>query len=284
MRLAWYSLCFELPDGWEVTRYSTAAPSGRFEFTDRGGSLGRLSWESSRKVPDETRILTEYHRRYLQTYDEDQVRGFSGIQTERVGSFLVGYRHEGEPCQAVAHLKDARVTLMWVFPVYSAERMSRLWKPILESFEPNLGTWRQWACFGIRCRLPAGFDIERAASRPADAWLEFQHRNMHRIDFHRWGVPRELLRGRDLAEFFRHMLVGSGMSVLESRPETWRGMASVRVKIQARGTRGMDRLYASVWDGEGRIWHDVAEKRLYAWVQAAPKRVTLLTESEVLPA
>lgn len=282
MRLAWHDFVFQLPDDWEVTLYSTAVPSGRFEFTNREGSLGRLSWEHTQRFPDEQRILTEYHRRYLRDHDKSEFQGFSGIHTERVGAFLMGYRHADEPCQAVAHLKEAGVVLMWVFPKYSEQRMKQIWKPILESFTPNADEWREWGCFGIRCRLPRAFDIERARCLPADAWIEFQHKNMHRIDFHRWGLPRELLRGESLEGFFRRILRGSDARVLECRPETWRGMESVRTSIETRGTRGMDQLYASFWHGEGRIWHDTEEKRLYAYVQAAPKKIALLGEAEML--
>jgi len=281
MRLAWHSFIFELPDDWEATRYSIAVPSGRFEFNNRDGPLGRLSWERCTSLPDQERILVEYHRRYLRQHDKEAFQGFSGIRTERVGSFLVGYRRPGEPCQAVAHLKDMGVVLMWVFPSFSNANLTEQWKPILRSSRPNVGTWREWACFGIRCRLPSGFEIERAACRPADAWIEFQHRNMHRIDIHRWGIPRELLRERDLQGFFTHVLRGSGALVLDCQEETWRHMASVRAAIETRGTRGMDRLYSSYWRGEARVWHDTSEKRLYAYVQAAPKKVALLAESEV---
>ncbi len=284
MRLAWHDFAFDLPDDWEVTRYSIAAPVGRFEFSDRRGSLGRLSWEHSKRVPDEERILAEYHRRYLRQHDKDAFEGFSGIKTRKVGAFRVGYRHKGEPCQAVAYLKDAAVVLMWVFPNYSSSRMERLWKPLLESFEPNSGEWREWACFGIRCRLPRDFEIERAACLPADAWIEFQHKNMHRVDVHRWGLPRELLRGRDLEAFAADVLRGSGARVLESHAETWREMDSVRLVIETRGTRGMDRLFASHWRGHARFWHNASEKRLYGWVQAAPKKVTQFTDAEVFPA
>lgn len=283
MRLAWHHFIFDLPDDWEVTRYSTAVPCGRFEFASREGSLGRLSWETTQRFPDEQRILTEYHRRYLRQSDKAEFQGFSGIQTERVGPFLVGYRHTGEPCQAVAHLGDTGIVLLWVFPAYSDQRLKQIWLPILKSFRPNAGAWREWGCFGLQCRLPQGFDIERAACRPADAWIEFQHKNMHRIDVHRWGLPRELLRGRDLEGFFRHILRGSGARVLESRQETWRGLPSVRTSIETRGTLGMDRLYASCWRGEGRIWHDAAAKRLYAYAQAAPRKVILVSETEMFP-
>ena len=283
MRLGWYDFVFDLPDDWEITRYATAAPSGRVEFMNRHGTLGRISWEGCKKLPDEERILTEYHSRYLLQFDKDEFQGFSGIQTERIGPFLLGYRNPGEPCQAVAHLPDCKKMLMWVFPDYSPERLKTVWRPILESFVANDAAWREWAAFGIQCKLPAGFELESAACKPADVWFAFQHKNMHRIDVHRWGLPRELLRSWDLDAYFRHVLRGAGVRVTHSAATTWRGMASVEISMETRGTRGMDRLHGGHWLGKGRIWHNTEEKRLYAWIQAAPKKVALFEEAEMFP-
>jgi len=281
MRLAWYDFSFELPDNWEASRYSIAAPTGRFEFVDRDGDLGRLSWEQSRRTPDDERILTEYHRRYLQQNDENQVQGFAGIKTGRVGSFRVGYRHDGEPCQALLHLPARRKTLLWVFPGYSEQSMNRVWKPILESFKPNHGDTRHWSAFGIACSLPAGFGMEKAICRPADVWFEFQHKNLHRVDIHRWGLPRELLRGGDMETFIRRVVANQEGRVLTATASEFRGMESLKLTTEIRGTKGMDRLYSSHWRGVGRVWHDTAAKRLYACMQAGPKKVKLLAEDEI---
>jgi len=281
MRLAWYDFSFELPDHWEPSLYSIAAPTGRFEFVDRQGSLGRLSWERSPRIPDENRILTEYHRRYLQQKDADQVAGFAGIQTRQIGRFSVGFRHEGEPCQALLHLPDGGKTLLWVFPDYSPSRMNAVWTPILESFKPNRGATRHWSAFGISCWLPDGFEMEQAICRPADVWFEFQHKNMHRVDLHRWGLPRELLSGRDMEQFVRSVVASQEGRVLTARKTTFHGMGAVELTTEIRGTRGRDRLFSSYWKGIGRIWHNTTEKRLYACMQAGPAKVRLLTDQEL---
>ncbi|MBT3294054.1 MAG: hypothetical protein HN919_18100 [Verrucomicrobia bacterium] len=283
MRLAWYDFSFELPDAWEASRYSTAAPTGRFEFVDRNGDLGRLSWEHSKRTPDEERILTEYHRRYLQQHDQDKASGFSGIKTRRVGQFRVGYRHAGEPCQALLHLPECRKSLLWVFPTYTEEQMNRVWAPILESFKPNSAAMRDWAAFGIACALPAGFEVEKAICRPADVWLEFQHTNMHRVDIHRWGLPRELLRDRDMETFMRKVTTNQEGRILTAEKGEFRGMESVELTTEIRGTKGMDRLFSAYWRGVGRIWHNTDEQRLYACMQAGPRKVTLLKDEELLP-
>ena len=283
MQLAWYDFSFELPDSWEASRYSTAAPTGRFEFADRNGNLGRLSWEHGKRIPDEERILTEYHRQYLQRYDEDKVKGFNGIKTQRFGRFKVGYRNGGEPCQALLHLPECGKSLLWVFPDYSEERLTRVWAEILESFKPNSGATRAWAAFGIACSLPAGFEVEKAICRPADVWIEFQHKNLHRVDIHRWGLPRELLRNSDMETLIRRVVASQEGRVLTATKSTFRGMESLELTTEIRGTKGMDRLFSSYWRGVGRIWHDTQNKRLHAYMQAGPRKMRLLTETELFP-
>lgn len=281
MRLSWYDFSFELPDHWETSRYSIAQPVGRFEFLDRNGPLGRVSWEVSKRIPDQKRILAEYHRRYLENQDEGRVSSFSGIKTTHVGEFMVGYRNPGEPCQASAYLPESKKTLLWVFPSYDEKLMREVWNPILESFHPNRGAIREWSAFGIACRLPSAFEIERLICRPADVWIEFQHKNMHRLDFHRWGLPRELLRNSDMEEFIRRVVVSQEGRVLSAKKTRFRNMESVELQTEIRGTKGMDRLFSSYWNGTGRIWHDEDEKRLYACMQAGPAKVRLLRDQEI---
>lgn len=282
-RIAWYDFSFEIPDNWEATRYSIAAPSGRFEFMDRDGALGRLSWEHSRRIPDEERILSEYHRRYLQQFDEDEYRGFTGIKTRRIGRFRVGYRNKGEPCQALLHLPECKKALLWVFPNYSEEMMINVWAPILESFEPNSHGWRNWSAFGIACALPGEFEVEKVICRPGDVWFEFQHKNMHRVDIHRWGLPRELLRNSDMEIFIRRVITSQEGRVLTAQKSVFRGMESLALTTETRGTKGMDRLFSAYWRGTGRVWHNVEQKRIYAYFQAAPRKVELINEERLFP-
>jgi hypothetical protein len=282
MRIAWHDVVFYLPDHWEVTCYSIASQVGRLEFTDRQGALGVLSWETCKRLPDEERILTEHHRRYLKQYDKDAFQRFAVFDTRRIGAFLVGHPADGAPCSAVTHLARQSKVLMWSFPSFSPEKLERIWRPILESFQPNDGDWRAWSLFGLRCQLPRDVELEESACKPADVWMAFERRNLHKIDLHRWGLPREVLRTRDLESFFRDVLRGHEGRVLTSRRDTFRGMESVSVTAEVRGTHGMDKLFASRWRGAGRIWHDKDEKRIYAWVQSAPRKVDLLGEQELL--
>jgi len=282
VRIAWHDFTAEVPDQWEVSRYSVAAQVGRLEFADRHGPLGVLSWETCKRLPDEKRILTEYHRRYLKQFDKEAFQRFSEFETRRVGAFLVGHPAAGAPCSAVTHLARESKVLLWSFPEFSPEKFERIWRPILESCKPNDGVWREWSLFGIRCRLPRDFELEEASCKPADVWLAFERKNMHKVDLHRWGVPRELLRTRNLESFFGDVLRGHEGRILTSSRDTFHGMESVKITAEIRGTHGMDKLYAARWPGVGRIWHDTTEKRIYAWVQSAPRKVELLDEKELL--
>lgn len=282
MQIAWHDVAFDLPDHWEVTGYSIASQAGRLEFSSRQGALGVLSWETCKRMPDERRTLSEHHRRYLKENDKEAFQRFAELETRRVGAFLVGLPADGAPCQAVMHLERQSKLLLWSFPNFSKAKYEETWRPILESFRPNDSEWRIWSMFGIRCRLPRDFELEESACKPADVWLAFERKNLHRIDLHRWGLPRELLRNRDLESFLRDVLRGHEGKVLSSHKETFRGMESVSITAEVRGTHGMDRLYGARWKGTGRIWHNTEEKRLYAWVQSAPAKVELMDEKEFL--
>lgn len=283
MRLAWHEFMFDLPADWEVTRYSIGAPVGRFEFANRAGGLGRLSWEKSKRIPDDHRIVAEYYRRHMDRHHPNPEKDGQSITTKRIGAFYVGYRNEGEPCQAITHLKHPGVILMWLFPDYTPRQLAELWAPILESFEPNNRPWRAWGGFGFDFALPCEFELEQVQILPADVWMEFQHKNMHRVDIHRWGLPRELLRNSDLEGFASRILKGSGVRIVDTRTEVWRGMESVLFKTETRGTKGMDKLFSSYWPGKTRFWHDAAAKRIYACIQTAPKKLPLLGPEEIFP-
>lgn len=281
MRIAWHDVIFDVPDLWEVTRYSIATQIGRMEFANRYGAQAVLSWETGTRPPDEERILTEYHLRHLKQNNKEAFRRFAKLETRRVGSFLAGIPADGEPCQAVTCLAHPSKVLMWSFPAFSKETFEHMWRPILESFKPNDGEWRAWSIFGIQCRLPHEFELDEVVCKPADVWLTFERKNLHKISLHRWGMPRELLRERTLDAFFRAVVRGHEGRVLTSTTEPFRGMESVTVTAEIRGSHGMDKLYAAHWRGTGRIWHDKEEKRLYAWIQSPPRKVELLDENTV---
>lgn len=283
VKLAWHEFIFDLPDDWEATRYSIGAPVGRFEFANRSGGLGRLSWEKSKRIPDDHRIVAEYYRRHMDRHHAGKTKDEGRVHTTRVGRFYVGFRNEGEPCQAITYLEEPRVILMWLFPEYTASKLAQIWEPILTSFEPNNRPARVWAGFGFQYQLPQKFELEQAKILPADVWMEFQHKNMHRVDIHRWGLPRELLRHRDLEAFARQISTGSGIRVLETRVEPWRNMDSVLLKTVTRGTKGMDKLFWSNWPGRTRFWHHTGEKRIYACIQTAPQKIPLLNVEDIFP-
>lgn len=104
---------------------------------------------------------------------------------------------------------------------------------------------------------------------------------MHRVDLHRWGLPRELLSGRDMEQFVRSVVASQEGRVLTARKTTFHGMDAVDLTTEIRSTRGRDRLFSSYWNGIGRIWHDTAWKRLYACMQAVPAKVRLLTDRDL---
>jgi hypothetical protein len=271
MQIAWLDSIFEVPDSWEVTRYSIASQTGRIEFTGREGNLGVFSWEKCKRLPDEKRILTEYYRNYLKEYDKEGFKNFKELNTSVMGKFIAGIPDEGQPLNAVTHLAEENKMIMWNFPSYSPKK-EKIWRPILESFRPNNKSMRRWSMFGINCELPKEFELDDALCKPADVWLNFEHKNLHKIFMHRWGLPREILRFQDLEDYFGFVIRGHEGKVLTSQKETFRGMDSVFITAEIKGVHGFERLYGSQWPGEGRLWHNEKEKRLYAICSVCPSK------------
>jgi hypothetical protein len=284
MQIAWLDAIFEVPDNWEVTRYSIASPVGRIEFAGREGTFGVYSWETCKqRIPDEKRILTEYHRNYLKEFDKEEFQKFSGFETERIGQFHVGIPGDGHPLYAVTHLLEQKKMFLWSFPCFSKEKMKNIWRPLLESFKPNDGDFRKWSMFGIHAALPSDFELDETCCKPADTWMGLERKNLHKVFLHRWGVPRELIIDNDMEDFFKYVLRGHEGRLLTSTKEDFRGMESLKITCEIRGTKGMDKLYASRWKGTGRLWHNKDEKRLYAWIQCGPKKVELIDEKVLIP-
>lgn len=282
--LAWIHGSFRIPADWEITHFATSESEGRLDFANRHGHQARLSWQPCKRTPDCERIMSAFHERYLRKESPDAVKMFAGLRTETAGRFLLGYHKPGNPCLASLYHEARRTLLMWTFPAgAAAQSPAQRWKPLLESYADNDGPWREWAAFGMHFFLPRAFVLESANCYPASVSLVFEHPGGQRCVCHRWGIPSELLRGTDLSGFYKTIIAADRSSVLSAQPCEYRGMESVTVAIERAGARGMERLVGARWSGSGRIWHNTAERRLYAFEQTGPPKAAPLDEKKVFP-
>lgn len=282
--LGWYHFKIFVPETWEITQYGIDEVEGRLEFCNRQWHQGRLSWKKGKllRKPDLEKTLEENHRRFLLKDHKDEVNAFRSLATQMIGPFLFAHGRDDRPCQAATYLEDEQTVLIWTFPKYTPSVFKDTIEPILRSFNHNDESDRYWSAFGLSFWLDKDFDLEDAAVLPGDICLNFEHKNRHQVNLHRWGLPEELLRGQDMKTFYYRVLGGRKDKVLTMDEESFKGMDSVKVTLTRSGTHAMDKLYGGEWPGEGRIWYNRGEQRLYAYEQAAPKKLTLLKEETLL--
>jgi hypothetical protein len=270
-RVAWFWFRFDLPPGWEVTRYATSESLGRLELSSREGLRGQVSWERCRGTPDTGRMLVDFHRRRAEARGARGTFEPARVASGAAGPFRLAWCADGEPCVAGLFLERPRIYLQWVFESHSGRALETLWRPLLASFHPNDGPVREWCLLGLDAFLPADFELEEVQARPADVAFLFERGAREMVLVQRWGLPGELLRGTSLAEFYRARLAARRCRVRDARPAALAGREAAEVAFERRGEYQMDRLAGRRWPGRGTIWHESAERRLYA-VAAAGRR------------
>ncbi len=280
-RVAWYYFISDLPPDWEITAFSTSEIEGRFEFGTREGFKGRISWQKCLREPDHTRMMTEFHLRYLRDNNPEGLETFKDLSLRQTGEFKVGIAAEGEPCQAQTFIPEEEVLLRWTFPEYSSAQYNSVWKGILNGFRRNLDEWREWGFFGIHCRLPRDFELNIASAMPANIAITLESSRPYRVSCHRWGLPDLVLEGTNLKGFYRKFLQNSRCKTDTFTEKKLFGCSGGMYTYKQPGMRGMDKLYGPMWNGRGFIWLNEEEQRMYACELIGPKKVTPLELEDV---
>jgi hypothetical protein len=270
--LSWSTFSLTLPPGWEVTAYQLDERAGRFQFHQRAEPRGEVSWRQVKGRPDEGRIMSEVHRRWLAREAPAEVAGFAGMRLSRVGDFTVGIHRHGAPAQASLYQPETRLLLQWLLPDHDEERFAREVVPLLESYRSNLAWPRRWQLFGLGLRLPETFVFDALKPLPANVTVVFETKKNLRLTARRLGLDREMLAGTDLGLLHRRLLMKDGAKVLRNAATEVRGHPAVRTEFERRGESRMETLTGRWWPGEAWMWHDRAEGRIYALEQVGPAK------------
>lgn len=268
--VAWQHAVFQIPADWEVTGYLIHPEEGELHFATREGIQAEWHWRRCSSVPDIARIMTEIHRRHLAKTDPEQAKVLTTLPSERVGRFLFVYHRPGEMAQAALFLPEKALLFQWIFPVYDRCRLEQVWRPLLQSFEENDRSLRQWAIFGIDLCLPPEYEIEALEPFPANVTLRFVTRNHRKVRVRRLGLPSFYLQDHTLEDFYRLFLWKQGCKILDSTSREIFGLPGAFVTFEERGAYGFDKLIGRWWKGEGWIWYDEDAMRLYALEQVGP--------------
>jgi hypothetical protein len=285
--LAWHHLICEIPPEWEVSRYAVEARVGRLEFATRHGLQALFSWEPCAREPDRRTTMAGFLSANLLGDRRDGPRvAADRLLTADAGPFLLGWHATCPQIQAMAWQPDAKVLLRWIFEQALVDGQPAAWvRPVLTSFRPNEGHWRDYALMGVRGRLPAAFEIEHMAVYPANVMIRFESPRRQAVTFRRWGLPGHIMGGDSLELFYRRVLTANGVAVTASRPARVSGCEALAFDYSARPVHQMERFFGRCWTGgHALVWHDRDDQRIYACEQIAPPSVVPLAWSEILPA
>ncbi len=277
--IRWLHASFCVPATWEITAYSIGEREGRLEFSSRNGFQGLFSWEPCKIEPSRQSLLAAFPERI------GKVKGEDVLQTSEEGLFVLGWRATDQPCQALGYLKTAQKKIRWIFPGAAPAVLEKVVRPILASASENLGPVRRYTVFGLDFQLPDTYKPESIQIQPADAELVFESRKKARISLHRWGLPEVLLQGGALEMFYATFLRTRGAILrrIKSFPASAGHLEMVEAGYDQTGEHKLDRYMGRIWkNGEGRLWYDREEKRLYSIEQIGPPGVPLLPLESVL--
>jgi len=182
------------------------------------------------------------------------------------------------PCQALGFWESERKRIRWIFPSGGQAQLDGVVKPILESTKPNSGPIRRYCAFGLDFRLSSDYRIEHVSAQPADVEMAFESPQKVRASFHRWGLPEALLQGRSVEAFYTAFLRGRGASVRQASPAAVGEWEAVKVAFDQTGEHKLDHFMGRIWsNGEGWLWYDRGQKRLFAFEQIGPPKAALLS-------
>ncbi len=272
--LGWYYIRCRIPADWEVTHFVTSEQKGRLEFNNRQGYQGKLSWEKCVREPDQERMIREFYNQVLAHEQQNRRNAPVKIVTRRQAGFTVGYQDPGRIFQASTFLEREHMLIRWVMPDFQQDKWKTQWRPILDSWSPNLGSIWTWAMFGLEFKLPRHFLPEEVKPYPANVTMLFESvETKLRATFHRWGLPEELLRNTDLKNYYHYVLMRKRHCRIDATCETTlHGMEAAEIDYRQRGEHHMDKMAGRRWSGRGWAWHNQSEKRIYAFEQAGPKK------------
>ncbi len=273
--LGWYHFTFNLPPEWEVTGYSSNEQQGFFHFATRHGAQGSLAWRKVKARPDRKRIMNEIHSRHLKAEKKASADSFEKLEYATVGDFELGVHERGERAYASVYIPEQMTLVEWTFPAYRKKLYDEAWVPLLESYKPNLGETMNWGAFGLKFALPADYRVAKVAPYPGNVSILFENKKNDKVMVHRWGMPRYLLEGRDLMQFYAHFLSHTRCVIGTPTKKTLFALDGVELEFKKRGTRGFDTVVGKWWKGKGHAIHNLVENRIYAmeWWGQKPNRM-----------
>ena len=272
----WNQVRFEIPESWEILRFSKSPTEGQCAFADRYAFRLEWTWKSVPHEPDFERILSAYRASLekngrLEEPELDHFKAWHGLvgrerflekvwtiedstlqpelqERERTGSRGGGYLPEPGRLMEFVFLSDEA-------------RDRDLERSLLKSVrvEPAYpGGMQRWRAFGIDALAPAAFHLTACDVEPARCRLHFISEDERASwTVQRLGMVEEWLKVSTRAWFERQH--PPGVQELRTRETRQAGhdLLTASGVVPARGLRQPLRHYdAAAWrcPGDGRLY------------------------------
>ena len=280
--IAWHYFQCQIPDDWECTHFNTEPQLGRLQFNTKDGLQGTLHWRLCKHAIDEVKMINEVHKRHLEQHDNERYNTFIELQQYNRGGFIFAHDIPGQICHATYFVAEHKIHLHWIFPNYTEERAREIFSPILESCKENIDEQRRWALYGMDGYLPQTYAPIEIEPIPANVSIIFEGPKHHHIYFRRFGLPDILMNGTTLFGFYGNYQKKIRRRVTAKKEFVFNGMEAIELEIEQRGEYSMDKLAGRWWKGNGFIWHNVEEQRLYCFEQVGSKKTKRLELNDVI--
>jgi hypothetical protein len=270
----WHGLRGLLPSEWEPLAYSIKAEGGRLEFQTRRGLASVYHWQIVTQPPDLQRTVASL-------LEGCSTPGSNLIRQETSMPEWQAWR--AEPMGSIGfarYFPQAQLLALWVFP---PDTSAEDWLTVLAKTESNVGKFRRWCLFGIDALIPSDYQITRVQVFPANVRLEFNKgKGRYLLAIQRWGLPEDILGGRNLEGLARRLLLSTHHRPLRTAltdPTT----GGVRMAFRPHRSGRLMRWLGRGRQGEIEIRPAQKGHRLLLLEQQIPTGAPYLSYNDVLP-
>lgn len=252
----WQQVRVELPDEWEMLRYSRNPETGHCGFADRYQIRFELHWRRVPGPPDRERMLAD-------TMSRLQDRGVANVERTHTGDWdgLVG-TEDGKTVSRFGRYFAAEGFLLELVFLWPDGRDANAEQDLLArvAAEPARDGMRRWRAFGLDMCVPEGFELAECRQHAARAEFVFRApRGVGELRFVRLGMAPVWLQ--DPVETWLRTQVPAGVRIDEASTRQTDGHAVAylagRAKRWCRGVR-LHRpeceFWATICPADGRVY------------------------------
>lgn len=261
--LAWHHLELDIPNTWEVIRFSKKTDDGQIVLSDRFGETMHIFWKKIKEAPSIERRITELVE--ANSPDKEAPPDIRS-KIKEISKWQV-YFHSNKkfPVFAGRYLEDKKILLNITLPPHKKHDPRKAIEPILASYSPNDKEEKCWAMSGINVTLPTEYFIEGVELLPACQRMSFETKKEFRLVVYRYGMMSRHLANQTLESFMAKVTDRKGSLLLKDQFEKDGRYPGVELTYYTKGTGSiLMNLIARKWHGHIFAWQSKERERIYA--------------------